>query len=88
MMETSVKRAALMAVIQDTCFYLFWLILSISAQLNNASPAACDVDTAKPTFDFLSKWVKRQHTHCFLEGEGRVWRAANGDIDKTKKTEG
>lgn len=73
MIETSVKRAALMAVTQDPCFYLFWLILSISAWLNNASPAACDVDTAKPAFDILAKWVKRQHT-----GWGRGGREERG----------
>lgn len=73
MIETSVKRAALMAVTQDPCFYLFWLILSISAWLNNASPAACDVDTAKPAFDFLSKWVKRHKTHRLRTGrKGRA----------------
>ena len=49
-----------MALSQDPCFYLFWLILSISGRPNNDTPAACDVDTAKPAFDFLSKWVKRQ----------------------------
>lgn len=67
------QRGPLMALTQDLCFYLFWLILSISARPNNDTPAACDVDTAKPAFDFLSKWVKRQHT-----GWGRRGREEEG----------
>lgn len=70
MIQTSVKRA-LMALTQDPCFYLFLLILSISAQPNNDTPAACDVDKAK-AFDFQSKWVKRQHTCRGRRGEGWV----------------
>lgn len=72
-----------MSVTQDSCFYLFLRILSIPAGLNNASPAACDGDTAKPDFDFLSKWVKRQHT-----GRGRRGAGSNGDRDKAKKIKG
>lgn len=50
-----------MAVTQDLRFYLLWLILSVPARPDCDTPAACDVDTAKPAFDFLSKWAKRQH---------------------------
>lgn len=60
--QTSVHRAALKALTQDLCFYLFYFILSISGRPTSDTPAACDVDTAKPAFDFLLKWVKRQHT--------------------------